>query len=100
MHIHNISNIEGINIPRSGAEMKKILAVTTNPAVIQTVRAACTKYAVYFDAEFCSETEEAESFINYELPEIKVLDFTSSDIDCHKIIKITITIKMEMIPFI
>ncbi len=67
--------------------MKKILAVTTNPAVIQTVRAACTKYAVYFDAEFCSETEEAESFINYELPEIKVLDFTSSDIDCHKIIK-------------
>ena len=26
------------------------------------------------------------SFIDYELPEIKVLDFTSIDIDCHRII--------------
>ena len=67
--------------------MKKILAATTNPTVINTVKQACKKYAEYFDAEFYPNTEEAESFIHYELPEIKVIDFTSTDIDGHKLLE-------------
>ena len=38
--------------------MKKILAATTNPTVINTVKQACEKYAEYFDAEFYPDTEK------------------------------------------
>lgn len=66
--------------------MKKILVTSTNPKVIETVKASCKKYAAYFDPDFYPDTDEALSFIDYELPEIKVLDFTSPDIDCHRIL--------------
>ncbi|NLL99866.1 MAG: cyclic nucleotide-binding domain-containing protein [Treponema sp.] len=66
--------------------MKKILVASTNPSVIQTVKAACKTYAAYFDPDFYTNTDEAISFIDYELPEIKVLDFTSPDIDSNRIL--------------
>lgn len=68
--------------------MKKILAISTNKKVISTVREACLKYSANFDAEVYSDTQEAISFISYELPEIKVLDFTSETVDCHKILSV------------
>lgn len=67
--------------------MKKILTATTNQQVAKTVSEACEKYAEYFDAGFYPDTEEALSFLNYDLPEIKVLDFTSKDLDCHRILQ-------------
>lgn len=66
--------------------MKKILVASSNPSVIQTVKAACKTYADNFDPDYYPTTDEAISFIDYELPEIKVLDFTSPDIDCNRIL--------------
>lgn len=66
--------------------MKRILVASTNKKVIETVKLSCKKYNAYFDPEFYPDTDEALSFIDYELPEVKVLDFTSEDIDCHRII--------------
>ena len=66
--------------------MKRILVASTNKKVIETVKLGCKKYNAYFDPEFYPDTDEALSFIDYELPEVKVLDFTSEDIDCHRII--------------
>lgn len=66
--------------------MKKILISSTNKEVLETVKQACVKYSTYFDPMFCPDTDEALSFIDYELPEIKVLDFTSPDIDCDRIL--------------
>ncbi|MBQ8353159.1 MAG: cyclic nucleotide-binding domain-containing protein [Spirochaetaceae bacterium] len=66
--------------------MKKILVASTNKKVVDAVKTACDKYSSYFDPAFFSDTDEALGFIDYELPEIKVLDFTSVDIDSHRII--------------
>lgn len=66
--------------------MKKILIASTNVSAIDIVKSVCHKYALYFDPIFCPETEEALSFIDYEIPEIKILDFTSTDIDCVRIL--------------
>ncbi len=66
--------------------MKKILVASTNPQVIDTVKLGCKKYATYFDADFYEDTDVALSSIDYELPEIKILDFTSKQIDCHRMI--------------
>lgn len=66
--------------------MKKILVASTNKKVLDAVQSACDKYSSYFDPVFFPDTDEALSYIDYELPEIKVLDFTSVDIDSHRII--------------
>ncbi|MBQ0165570.1 MAG: cyclic nucleotide-binding domain-containing protein [Treponema sp.] len=66
--------------------MKKILVVSANKKIIETVKAVCKKYSAYFDATFFSDTDNALSFIDYELPEIKILDFTSPHIDCHRVV--------------
>ena len=66
--------------------MKKILVASTNPQVINTVKLGCKKYSLYFDADFYTDTDVALGSIDYELPEIKVVDFTSKEIDCHRMI--------------
>lgn len=66
--------------------MKKILAATSNPEAIHTIKDACIKYSSYFEANIFSNTEQIVNFIDYELPEIKVLDFCSKDIDSNKIL--------------
>ena len=66
--------------------MKRILVASTNQKVIDTVKEACKKYSSYFDAEILSNSEDVLSFIDYELPEIKVIDFTSSDVDGERIV--------------
>lgn len=66
--------------------MKKILVASTNKEVCTTVYDACEKYSEYFDSVITTDTDEALSYIDYELPEIKVLDYTSADIDSHRIL--------------
>ena len=66
--------------------MKKILTASTNPVVIETVRSACKTYAAYFSAEVFGATEPVISYIKYEIPEIKVLDYTSEEIRCEEIL--------------
>lgn len=66
--------------------MKKILVASTNSTVIDIVRSACEQYATLFSAEFLGDTEQVASFVDYELPDIKVLDYTSKEIDCPKIL--------------
>ncbi len=66
--------------------MKKILNASTNPLVIETVKTACQKYSAYFEADTFSDTEKIINYIDYELPEIKVLDYTSKNIDSSRIL--------------
>ena len=66
--------------------MKKILVSSCNPEVLEVVKKAANVYADDLDAIFCPDTDEALSFIDYELPEIKVLDFSSEEIDCDRIL--------------
>lgn len=61
--------------------MKKILTASTNPNVIATVQNVCNIYSSFFNADVLSDTDEIIRYIDYELPEIKVIDFTSEDID-------------------
>jgi len=72
--------------------MKKILTASNNKEVIATVKKACKKYAAYFEAEVFGDTDAVISFINYEIPEIKILDYSSKEIDCAKILE---TIKSD-----
>jgi len=67
--------------------MKKLLVASSNQDVLNVVKNGCLNYSEYFEPIFCPETEEAMSFVDYELPEIKLLDFTSSDINCHLILE-------------
>ena len=67
--------------------MKKLLVASSNQDVLNSVKNGCLNYSEYFEPIFCPETEEAMSFVDYELPEIKILDFTSSDINCHAILE-------------
>ena len=66
--------------------MKKILVASTNKEVASTVQKATDKYSENFDAIYCPDTDEALSVIDYELPEIKVLDYTSNDMDSNRIL--------------
>ncbi len=66
--------------------MKKILTASTNLDVIKTVKAACRRYASYFECDVFVDTDQAISTIDYELPEIKVLDFSSPEIDASRIL--------------
>ena len=68
--------------------MKKIITASTNPKIIKTVKEAAEKYADSFSVETANTTESAVNFISFEFPEIKVLDYTSNDIDCSKLISI------------
>ena len=65
--------------------MKKIASASTNPKIIQTVRDAC-KNSHTFACTTMTDTDSIVSFINYELPEIKVIDYTSPQIDCDRIL--------------
>ena len=66
--------------------MKKILTASSNENVIATVKNVCNIYSSFFNTDIISETDEIIRYIDYELPDIKVLDFTSKDIDCKKIL--------------
>ncbi|MGP1459482.1 MAG: cyclic nucleotide-binding domain-containing protein [Treponema sp.] len=66
--------------------MKKILAASADEKIIKTVTEAAKNYADTFCAEAARDTESAANLISFEFPEIKVLDYTSSSIDCTKLI--------------
>lgn len=68
-------------------KMKKILIASTNSKVIRTVENACKSFPAIFSAENFGSTESIISYINYELPEIKILDYTSTSIDCCQILE-------------
>ncbi|HZK19522.1 MAG TPA: CarD family transcriptional regulator, partial [Treponemataceae bacterium] len=65
--------------------MKKIVIASTDPKIIAIAKKTIALYSAYFDADFPSDTEEVISYIDYELPEIKVIDFRSNKIDGERI---------------
>ena len=67
--------------------MKKIVVASTNKTVIQTAKKANSLFPTFFQCTSFGNTESIISYINYELPEIKVLDYTSKDIDCEAILE-------------
>ena len=66
--------------------MQKILVVSSNKRVIDTVKAGRDSFSDDFDMSVKTNMEDIISYINYEMPEIKVLDYTSPDVDCNVII--------------
>lgn len=66
--------------------MKTILVVSSNNTVIDTVKEGCRAFSNDFDICVKNASDDIINYINYELPEIKVLDYTSSEIDCPAII--------------
>ncbi len=67
--------------------MRKILTASANKSVIDTVQNACKLFPSFFTTDIFDSTEEIIRYIDYELPEIKVLDFTVDSIDCNQILK-------------
>lgn len=68
--------------------MKKIITASTNRKVIDTVLNVCKLYPSIFTADVYDDTEAIINHIDYELPEIKVLDFSSDDVDCFRILNL------------
>ena len=66
--------------------MKKILISSSNKEVISAVKDACRTYSDYFDPLYSPDTDETMSLMDYEIPEVKVLDFSSPDIDNFKVL--------------
>ena len=66
--------------------MKKILTISSNEQVLTTVKDAVSKLSKHFDAEYLWETSQIITYVNYELPELKILDYTSEDTDCDTIL--------------
>lgn len=66
--------------------MKKVLTASSNEVVITAARKACKKYASYFECVVFSDTQKAIKYMDRELPEIKVLDFSSDSVDSQKIL--------------
>lgn len=68
--------------------MKKVMTASTSEVVIATVQKACEKFSNYFDLVVLKDTEQVINYIDYELPEIKVLDFSDNGIDANRILSI------------
>ena len=67
--------------------MKKLLVASSNSDVLNVVKNACITYSNSFEPIFCPDTDEAIGFIDYELPEVKIIDFSSKDLDSNKILE-------------
>lgn len=76
------------SIKNWGFAMKKILVVSNDEKIINTVKDGCSAFAEDFD--FCVKTDKNDiiSYINYELPEIKVLDYGCEETDCGAILQV------------
>lgn len=68
--------------------MKKILVISKNVEIIKAVEKACATYATYFTYSILSEVDDVVKNIEFDLPEIKVIDFTSPSIDSGHVLKI------------
>lgn len=66
--------------------MKKVLTASSNKIVIDTVKAACKRYNNYFETDVYSDTEQIINYIDYQIPEIKVIDFSCPDVDAKRIL--------------
>ncbi|MCR4578841.1 MAG: cyclic nucleotide-binding domain-containing protein [Treponema sp.] len=66
--------------------MKKILISSSNKEILAAVKEACRTYSDYFDPLYSPDTDETMSLMDYEIPEVKVLDFSSTDIDNFKVL--------------
>lgn len=66
--------------------MKKIVTASTNPIVTKTITNACKSFSA-FSCNIFGDTNSIISFINYELPDIKVIDYSSPSINCDEIME-------------
>ena len=66
--------------------MRKILTASANKNVIDTVQNACKLFSSFFTTDIFDSTEDIIRYIDCELPEIKVLDYTTENIDCKRIL--------------
>lgn len=66
--------------------MKKILTASSNPTVIDVVKTACQKYSNYFETDVLSDTEQIINYIDYQIPEIKVIDFSCASVDAKRVL--------------
>lgn len=66
--------------------MKKILTASSNRTVIDVVKTACQKYSNYFETDVLSDTGQIINYIDYQIPEIKVIDFSCADVDAQRVL--------------
>lgn len=66
--------------------MKKILTASANLDVVKTIKSACKTYSSYFECDVFSDTDQVINYIDYEMPEIKVIDFSSTLVDGFRIL--------------
>ena len=67
--------------------MKKIIVASTNKQVLDAAIKANSLFPTFFNTISMGNTDAVVSYINYEMPEIKILDYSSAEIDCEKIIE-------------
>ncbi len=67
--------------------MKKILIASDNEEIVDTVKNSCALFPMFFTSENYVSTDDIIRYVDYELPEIKILDFSSDVIDCEKILQ-------------
>lgn len=67
--------------------MKKILIASDNEEIVDIVKNSCALFPMFFTSENYVSTDDIIRYVDYELPEIKILDFSSDVIDYEKILQ-------------
>ena len=67
--------------------MKSIPIVSKTATTIQAFRSACEKSSGVFVPVFLSQQDEVISYFNYELPEIKIIDFGDPTLSADELMK-------------
>ncbi len=68
--------------------MKKIPVVTSSDDVIKAVTDVGARFASSFQPVFLQKKEDVISFLDYEIPEIKILDFSDETLECAEILEV------------
>lgn len=68
--------------------MKSIPIFSKNQPTIQAFKAACAKFSSEFIPVVVQDQEEIISYLNYELPEIKIFDFGDDSLDTESLMEV------------
>ncbi|HUX38666.1 MAG TPA: hypothetical protein VMV44_12265 [Rectinemataceae bacterium] len=67
--------------------MRQIPVVSSDEGINAVVRDECARFGSEFSPIFFHDAGEMLEFIKYELPELKILNFSDKAIDCMRVLK-------------
>ena len=67
--------------------MRQIPVVSSDEGINAVVRTECARFGSDFSPVFFREVEPVLEFVKYELPDLKILNFSDRAIDCFRILK-------------